>query len=90
MEFHPYYVEIVDSYLVTNRKDRLVICEIIARSGATKRSAANLSAEWVVHNLSYRLHILRWAAKDVALDYVRDERFPVRWATWIFEFLGWL
>lgn len=90
VEFHPYFVEIVDSYLVKHREDRLKICEIMVRSGVTPRTAKNLSAEWLVHNLSYQLHVLRWAAKDVSLDYVRDERFPVRWATWIFEHLNLL
>ena len=34
-----------------------------------KRSMGSLSAEWIVHNACYRLHILRSHTADVDLNY---------------------
>lgn len=79
--------EIIDSYLVDDVRVRHTVCEIIARTGVTKRTYEDLSAEWQLHNLSYRAGIRRESAKDVSLDYDRDPRAAVRLATGIFDML---
>lgn len=82
--------EITDSYLVTSRDDRLKICGILVTSGITSRTAQNLSAEWYLHNVSWKAHFMRFAARDVSLDYNKDPRTVVRVCTRIFEKLGWV
>lgn len=77
--------EIVDSYLVKDIDTRHLICEIVARTGVTKRSYEDLSAEWQVHNASYHAGIMRDHAKDVSLDYDKDPRAAVRLATAVFD-----
>lgn len=85
IEFREYDAEIMDSYLVTSQIDRHLICEIIARTGLTRRSYENLAAEWEVHNAAYRLNVARQDAKDVSLDYNGDPRKSVRLATNLFD-----
>lgn len=77
--------EIIDSYLVDDIDVRRTVCEIIARTGITKRSYEDLSAEWRVHNVSYRAGIKRSSAKDVSLDYAGDPRKSVRAASKLFD-----
>jgi len=79
--------EIVDSYLVDDVSVRHTVCEIIARTGVTKRSYEDLSAEWRVHNVSFDAGVMTDHAKDVSLDYDRDPRRPVRLATKVFDLL---
>ena len=85
--FHKTNAEITDSYKVTEKNTRLIVCEIIARSGVTKRSCEDLSAEWQVHNVAYAAGIGKDHAKDVNLDYDGDPRLAVQAATKIFETL---
>lgn len=80
--------EIIDSYLVKDMDVRHTVCEIIARTGVTKRTYEDLSAEWQVHNVSYHVGYKPDHAKDVALDYAEDPRKSVRMATKIFDKLG--
>lgn len=80
--------EIIDSYLVRDAAVRRTVCEIIARTGLTERTYADLSAEWQVHNVSYRARYRKKHAKDVSLDYHGDKRRSVRAATRIFNRLN--
>lgn len=77
--------EITDSYLVDDMDVRHTVCEIIARTGVTKRTYENLAAEWQVHNVAYQLGIGRSAARDVSLDYAKDPRSTVRLASDLFD-----
>ncbi len=79
--------EIIDSYLVKDQNTRHTVCEIMARTGLTKRTYEDLSAEWQVHNVSYRVGYKPDHAKDVSLDYTEDPRKAVRLATKIFDTL---
>ena len=88
IEFRETDAEIIDSYLVTSKLDRHLICEIISRTGLTGRSYEDLSAEWEFHNAAYNANIERGSAKDVSLDYGDDPRRIVRWATKIFDFFN--
>lgn len=81
--------EISNSWLVHSKKLRHTICRIIADSGVTRRSYENLSAEWLFHNLAYRLHIFRASARDVTLDYTHDTRKIVVLITNLFDLLNW-
>ena len=81
-------VNITNSYLVRGRAERLAICAILASCERTVRTANNLSAEWVLHNAAYRLHVLRRAARDVDLDYDQDPRALVRLCTKLLERMG--
>ena len=80
--------EIVDSYLVNSKKDRADICEIISRTGLTKRSSEDLAAEWMVHNTAFEANVGKSHAKDVSLDYKEDPRKAVRIATAVFDKLN--
>ena len=88
IEFRETDAEIKDSYLVTSKLDRHLICEIISRTGLTGRSYEDLSAEWEFHNAAYSVNLERGSAKDVSLDYGQDPRRIVRWATKIFDFFN--
>ncbi len=88
IEFRETDAEIRDSYLVTSKLDRHLICEIISRTGLTGRSYEDLSAEWEFHNAAYKANIERGSAKDVSLDYGQDPRRIVRWATKILDFFN--
>lgn len=79
--------EIIDSFKVDSMDDRHVICEIIARTGVTKRDYEDLSAEWEFHNAAWAAHVKRSSAKDVSLDYGADPRWVVRFATKVFDVL---
>lgn len=79
--------EIIDSYKVRDADIRHRICEIIARSGVTKRDYEDLCAEWRFHNDAWDIHFKRASAKDVTLDYAGDPRRSVRFATAIYDAL---
>lgn len=87
IKFRKTDAEITDSYLVTAVDVRHIICEIIRRTGITKRSFENLSAEWEVHNAAWKMNVGKSHAKDVSLDYDDDPRFAVRAATAVFDAL---
>jgi len=87
IDFRKYDAEIIDSYRVTSTKDRHAVCKLLIATGLTKRTYEDLSAEWALHNFSWRMHVLRRAAKDVSLDYGHDPRLIVRIATKIFDIL---
>ena len=86
-KYYPQEVNITDGYLVRSRRDRLKVCAVISRCGVTDRSPENLAAEWLIHNVSYRLNIGRASAVDVALDYVKDRRWVINAATKLLELL---
>lgn len=86
--FYNAFADIIDSYKVVSVKEQRTICEIIARTGLTKRTSRSLAAEWQVHNLAWYLRAFRSHAKDVALDYEGDPRKYVRFATSVFELLN--
>lgn len=78
---------ITDGYLVASRYDRLRICSILSRCGVTARRPENLAAEWLIHNLAYKLNFKRGSAVDVALDYGKDARWQVNAVTRLLELL---
>ena len=82
------YAEIIDSYLVSSRKLRHLVCELIHRTGLTERSYENLAAEWMVHNAAYDAGVYRGHAKDVELVYAADPRLSVKLATEVFDVLN--
>lgn len=83
--FGKYTAEIIDSYKVDSQYDRHRICAIISRTGLTARDYENLSAEWMLHNAAWEMHVGRSHAKDVSLDYDRDPRAVVYLATELFD-----
>lgn len=87
IRFYDDRLNITNSYQVHSRRKRLAICAVLAHTPPTTRRAQSLSAEWLIHNLAYVLHIRRRAARDVDLDYLRDRRWIVRAATRVFELL---
>ena len=82
-------IKIRRSYRVTSRRARQKVSEILRRADVTHREYDNLCAEWVFHNLCYRLHIRRASAADADLDYTGDQRRVVRAVTRVLEYLGW-
>ena len=48
---------------------------------AWKRSLASMRREWELHNLAYRLHLLRGSARHVDLDN-KDERVSLLTLLW--------
>lgn len=60
-------VKIIDLYQVTSRYDRQKISEVIHRTGKTNRKYDNMSAEWLGHNICYRLHIKIGSTKDMLM-----------------------
>ena len=64
------------SWRVLSRRDRLLVCEILSRTeGFTGRTARNLSAEWLGHNVvTYATLGRKRSAVDVDLDGNGDAR----------------
>ncbi len=85
-------VMITDSHLVTSRYDRQKICEIISRTGVTKRDCGNMSAEWFGHNIVYDLHFIdsgkREQARTVNIDHLKDPRTKYQTVFNILDFMG--
>lgn len=88
VEFYDDVVKIRNSYKVHSRRDRHRICKIIVSTGLSCRRYDNLSAEWLLHNLAYRLHFMRSSSIDVDLDYKGDPHWIVSLVTWIFDVLS--
>lgn len=88
IEFLEKEANITDGYYVRSRGDRLRICAIISRSGVTGRSPENLAAEWLIHNIAFKLNFRRASAVDVALDYEKDIRWQINLASKIMEKLS--
>ena len=65
-------LQISDSYLYS-KHDMIpslnLIKERCPHSDTWQRSMRSLRAEWIVHNVCYRLHILRSHTADVDLNY---------------------
>ena len=85
VEFYNDAVKIKNSYLVRSELIRHRVCAVIAHTDLTARSFENMSAEWLLHNICYKLHIRRSSAVDADLDYTRDRRFIVRILTEIMD-----
>lgn len=71
--------QIVDSYLITNRNDMVVICQALidiqpihGNDFKSYRTAEDMADEWVQHNLAYEMlpdgHRWKSRAKDVDFD----------------------
>ena len=88
IEFCDDAAKLRNSYLVHSSLLRHQVCAVISRTDITVRSFENMSAEWLLHNICYYLHIKRSSAIDVDLDYTRDRRFIVRFMTWIMDILN--
>ncbi len=87
IEFYDDAAKIRNSYLVSSEFIRHRVCAVIANTDLTPRSFENMSAEWLLHNICYRLHIKRSSSIDADLDYIRDRRFTVRLVTWVMDIL---
>lgn len=85
VQFYDDAAKIKNSYLVHSELVRHRVCAVIANTGLTARSFENMSAEWLLHNICYHLHIRRSSAVDADLDYTRDRRFIVRLLTKIMD-----
>ena len=81
--------KITDSSLVSSAYDRLLISSILSRTEGFRRQPTEISAEWRMHNVCYRLGIKKSSARDVDIDYVEDPRKIVRVATKILRIIGW-
>ena len=65
---------------------RMRVCRILAQTERCfSRSAENMSSEWLMHNLAYRLHVQRGSARHVNIDYHRDRRPAVRICTGLLQ-----
>ena len=65
-------LQISDSYLYSKRdmiSSLNLIKECYPHSDIWQRSMSSLSAEWIIHNACYRMHILRSHTTDVDLNY---------------------
>ena len=49
------HIQITNSYMVSSKEDRMVICEYLSYSGLIDSSATRLAAEWKGHNDVYNL-----------------------------------
>lgn len=87
LRFYDDRLNIANSYQVHSRRKRLEVCAILAVTPPIARRAESLSAEWLVHNLAYDLHVRRQSARDVDLDYLADRRWMVRVVSRLFELL---
>lgn len=71
-------IHIEDSYKITKFKDMdKIISELRQVAASTDamqhRTDSSIKAEWWLHNVCYRLGILRSSAKDIDINY------PLRW-----------
>lgn len=83
-------VKIKNSYLCTKRDRIEILCFIRYRISTRNKivSFSDMSGEWVVHNLAYKLDILREHSADVDLDYYGDDRWYIKTLSVIFGFMG--
>ena len=70
----------VDSYKVKDRADRLRIIKAIqhelSAQGLSTRETTSMEGEWLFHNIAYMANGVE-NAKDVDLEYEKDERWYV-------------
>lgn len=73
-------VRLVDSYKVKDRADRLRIIKAIqnelSEKGLSTRETTSMEGEWLFHNIAYAIGGFE-QAKDVDLEYEKDERWYV-------------
>ena len=73
-------VRVVDSYKVKDRADRLRIIKAIqyevSAQGLSTRETTSMEGEWLFHNIAYVTCGIE-QAKDVDLEYEKDERWYV-------------
>ena len=73
-------VRVVDSYKVKDRADRLRIIKAIqyelSAQGLSTRETTSMEGEWLFHNIAYATCGIE-QAKDVDLEYEKDERWYV-------------
>lgn len=73
-------VRVVDSYKVKDRADRLRIIKAIqhelSEKGLSTRETTSMEGEWLFHNIAYATCGIE-QAKDVDLEYEKDERWYV-------------
>lgn len=73
-------VRVVDSYKVKDRADRLRIIKAIqhelSAQGLSTRATPSMEGEWLFHNIAYATCGIE-QAKDVDLEYKKDERWYV-------------
>lgn len=83
---------IENSYRVDSVYVRQKICAIVNNTGLTNRTVGNESAEWVGHNEYYWLvpdgFIYKENAKHVDIEFVKDERVLVEYASRFLELIG--
>ena len=72
---------------VKNKEVRLAVCAILERTEGFSRTAANMSAEWLGHNIYYRL-TRHPGARSADIEFAADKRLVVRLGAWLMEKAG--
>ncbi len=85
LSFYNDHVKIFDSYQY-NFEERMEILYHVQESAKEndieiKRDIIKLESEWYIHNVCYNLGIEPESTKDADLDYVKDARWYVNFAT---------
>ena len=92
MIFDESNVEIIDAYRYDEINDRVVIMAFIRyyckETGKTiKRSGSDISGEYMLHTIAYKVGIMKGNSCNANIDYISDNRWYVRIAGSV---LGWL
>ena len=80
-------VHIESSCLVRKRRLRMEICGVLSRTEGFSRSAADMSAEWLGHNIYYRL-TRHPGAKSADIEFTGDKRWYVKLAAKVMGAVG--
>ena len=83
----PSGVHIENSYKVKQRALRAKVCGVLAGITGVKRPASDFAAEWVGHNLVFRLLGHREIG-SADLEFAGDKRGAIRFLTGILRILG--
>ena len=91
--FGEHSVKAENSYLLSDRKDRLELCAYIlhvaeSREIQVTQGLSDLMGELTFHNLCYKLHITPENTRSADLDYCGDTRFAVWFPSKILAVLG--
>lgn len=85
-------VRINESYCLSRSERLEVLCFIVycceQKGIACSRTIQSLEAEWIMHNLLYRINYKTESTKDVDLEYIRDKRWYVNATTIMMQILG--
>ena len=86
-------VEIIDAYRFDDIKERVIIMAFIRyyckqTDKEIKRSDSDVSGEYILHTIAYRVGINIGNSCNANIDYISDNRWYVRVAGSIFGWLG--